>query len=141
MTATDRINAFVVKHKLIFEDHGECGFGRPCVGLISKRGSYLDYNPFSLSEDDNFAPIAGFQDARLRSPRGVNEYHKHECYAVVVEDNDYEKAIEQLAEWVDHLELLDVEVEVAEYETGATGLQVAMSGLTGYALRVKTECS
>lgn len=136
MTARERIEAFCLKHKLIFEEHGEVGFGRECVGLLSKRGGYLDFNPFSLSEDDNFAPIAGLQDKRMYAPVGIDAYHKHECFAVMVTNEDYGEAIRQLAAWVEYLESLG-DLQVVDYETGATGMQVMMSGLVGYALKVK----
>ena len=135
MTARERIEAFCLKHKLIFEERGEVGFGRECVGLLSKRGGYLDYNPFSLAEP--FASIDGLQDHRIRPPRGViDAYYKHECFAILVEDDNYRVAIQQLAVWIKHLESLG-ELEVVQYETGATGIQVMMSGLIGYALKVK----
>lgn len=135
MTARERIEAFCLKHKLIFEERGEVGFGRECVGLLSKRGGYLDYNPFSLAEP--FASIDGLQDHRLRAPLTVKDaYHKHECFAILVEGEDYGEAIRQLAIWVEYLESLG-ELEIVSYETGATGMQVMMSGLVGYALKVK----
>lgn len=135
MTARERIETFCLKHKLIFEEHGEVGFGRECVGLLSKRGGYLDYNPFSLAEP--FAPIDGFEDHRLRAPLTVRDaYHKHECFVILVEDDNYGEAIRQLAIWVEYLESLG-DLEVVQYETGATGMQVMMSGLIGYALKVK----
>lgn len=135
MTARERIETFCLKHKLIFEERGEVGFGRECVGLLSKRGGYLDYNPFSL-EEPNFAPISGLQNKRMRAPVGVDAYHKHYCFVVMATNEDYGGAIEQLAIWVEHLESLG-ELEVVQYETGATGMQVMMSGLIGYALKVK----
>ena len=30
------IHAFANEHKLIFEDEGECGIGRECVGLLGR---------------------------------------------------------------------------------------------------------
>ena len=38
------IQEFANRFKLIFEDKGECGFGRECVGLTSVT-NYVDYNP------------------------------------------------------------------------------------------------
>lgn len=38
---------FANKHKLIFEEEGECGFGRECVGL-SIGDSWLDFNPINM---------------------------------------------------------------------------------------------
>lgn len=130
-----RIQAFANKHKLIFEDKGECGFGRSCVGL-NTGGNWLNYNPYKLN--DNYDPIPEFNDDRLRAPGDVDAYHKHDCFAVLVHDEDYAKAIRGLDEWITHI-LSQGEVEVAEFDTGAVGIQALLSGLTGKALRYKAN--
>jgi hypothetical protein len=38
------LQRFANEHKLILEDEGQIGFGRPCVGFV-KVGSYIAYNP------------------------------------------------------------------------------------------------
>ncbi len=131
------LEEFTTKHKLIFQDRGECGFGRECVGLISPNGNYLDYNPLRFGGELGIEDIPELKDDRLRPPRGVEDaYHKHECFAVLAKDENYDEAIRQLAVWVRAVMEIG-ELEVVEYETGATGLQVVMSGAVGYALKVK----
>jgi hypothetical protein len=71
-----------------FEDNGECGFGRSCVG-ISIHGSYPDYD----CEDDAQCPPPETKDA----------YHKHDCLAVLNHGNT-EEAIRQLYAWCRKLE-------------------------------------
>lgn len=124
---------FANAHKLVFEDRGEVGFGRPCVGFTKGNG-YVEYNP--LSRADDYRRIPEFADDRLYAPDGVEAYHKHDCLAVLVRDEDYDAAIRQLDQWVRHLESLGT-VEVVSYETGATGFQAVISGVIGYALRVR----
>jgi hypothetical protein len=132
-----QLEQFAIKHKLILEDHGEVGFGRPCVGYIKGNG-YVDYNPhLPLTDDFEFPPV--FPDDDIYRPPygdGVKDaYHKHDCLAVLVHDDDYNEALRQLAIWVDDLEARGV--YVAEYHTGAQGLQALLTGLIGYAIRFK----
>ncbi len=125
------LNAFCLKHKLILEEHGEVGFGRPCVGLLAKGGNYLDYKPF-VDDPANDYTVPGF-DGDFHPPEETqNAYHKHTCVAVLVHDDDYDKALIELWHWVKKLD--GVGVVVKEYATGATGLQAVISGVTGYAL-------
>jgi len=121
------IQEFANKHKLIFEDERECGFGRECVGLTNG-SNYVDYNP-SNSTDYNY--IEDFFDERLYNIAPPDAYHKHNCLAVIGRG---EKAIRQLSNWVDSLNELGVKVE--QYPTGATGLQSLISGVFGKAIRI-----
>jgi hypothetical protein len=133
MTTKEKLLAFANKHQLILEEKGECGFGRPCVGFLSKGGiNYVDYNPSSY---DGYKDIWEYDD-RLCAPEGVKAYHKHYCMAVLVTDDNYEEGLNQLLKWVEHLESQG-EVEVVEYATGAVGVQAIISGITGYAIRFK----
>lgn len=122
------IQEFANQHKLIFEDEGECGFGRECVGLIDKRGSWVDYNPCS---HPNYEPIEELNDERLDDITPADAYHKHDCVAVLGRGDE---AIKQLSEWVDELKKLNV--ELVEYKTGADGIQALMSGVIGYAFKI-----
>jgi hypothetical protein len=128
------LQRFANEHKLILEDEGEVGFGRPCVGFI-KSGGYVDYNPMQHPDYE----YAWERDARLKPPpQTPNAYHKHQCMAVLVQDDDYDSALEELNEWVKHLEAQG-EVYVTEYKTGATGIQAILSGVFGYAVRMREE--
>lgn len=121
------IQEFANKHKLIFEDEGECGFGRECVGLLSG-SNYVDYNPTN-SVDYNY--IEEFYDKRFYEITPENAYHKHDCIAVLGRGDD---AIRELSDWVDRLNEIGVKVE--KYPTGATGLQAMISGVYGNAIRL-----
>lgn len=126
------LNLFAANHKLIFEDNGEVGFGRPCVGFISKGGDYVDYNPYRYNPTEEVWP----HDDRLRAPPDVEAYNKHQCFAVLIYDAEHDQAIRELHYWIEKLNSIG-ETIVVPYETGAEGLQAVMSGMTGYALRFK----
>jgi len=121
---------FALKHKVIFDDEGECGFGRECVGFRS-RNTWINHNP--LNYDGSYEPIKEFSDDRLYSPGDINAYHKHDCLAVLGRG---EQAIIQLATWVKHLENLG-EVEIVEFKTGATGMQALLTGVCSHVVRIK----
>jgi hypothetical protein len=133
ITAREICKRFAQKHKIVFEDHGEVGFGRACVGFLHG-SSYVDINPIRM-DGQSFSEVWGWaRDERLNAPLGVNAYSKHSCLAVIVENEDYNTAIEQLSVWVTHLESQGT-LELAPYLTGAKGLQVLFSGAVGYAFR------
>lgn len=123
----ENIQEFANRFKLIFEDEGECGFGRECVGLTNGN-NYVDYNPTSA---DSFNYIEGFFDERFFNIIPPDAYHKHNCLAVLGRGDD---AIRQLSDWVDKLNELGAVVET--YETGATGLQALISGVTNKAIKI-----
>lgn len=129
--AREEIQKFANKHKLIFEDKGEVGFGRPCVGL-TYGNNYLNYNPM---RHPDYKTVPGFEGEWLPKEGVPDAYHKHDCVAVLVSSDNYDEAIIQLGRWVRYLEAYGV--EVAEFKTGATGIQVLLSGVTGKALRRK----
>lgn len=121
------IQEFANRFKLIFEDEGEAGFGRECVG-ITNGNNWVDYNPTSYPDYEN---IEEFYDERFYSICPPDAYHKHTCLAVLGRGDG---AIRQLSDWVDKLNELGVVVE--EYKTGATGAQAMFSGLTGNAIKI-----
>lgn len=121
------IQEFANRFKLIFEDKGECGFGRECVGLTSGT-NYVDYNPTCEPDYDY---VKEFYDERFYNITPEKAYHKHNCLAVLGRDDD---SIRQLSEWVDELNELGAVVE--KYKTGATGLQAMISGFENYAVRI-----
>ena len=58
----ENIDNFAKEHGVFFKQKGECGFGRPCVGLLSsEEGNYVDYNPTSDVYDDE----VGVRDDRI----------------------------------------------------------------------------
>ncbi len=123
----ENIQEFANRFKIIFEDEGECGFGRECVGLTSGT-SYIDYNPHKHPDYDQ---IEEFYDERLSQIAPPNAYHKHDCLAVLGRGDE---AIRELSDWVDKLNELGAVVE--KYSTGATGIQAMISGLVGHAVRI-----
>lgn len=120
------IQEFANKHKIIFDDEGECGFGRECVGLTNGN-NWVDYNPTSYPD---ISYVEGFFDERFFDITPENAYHKHNCIAVLGRGDS---AIIELSEWIDKLNEIGVTVE--KYKTGATGIQAMISGLFGTAIK------
>jgi hypothetical protein len=123
------IQEYANRFKLIFEDEGECGFGRECVGLTSGT-NWVDYNP---TDDSTGEEIKGFYDERFYEIKPPDAYYKHDCIAVLGRGDD---AIKQLSDWVDKLNELGAVVET--YKTGATGIQAMISGVAGKAVRIRS---
>jgi hypothetical protein len=92
------LQRFADEHGLTLVERGECGFGRPCVGL-TRNDNYIAFNP----RDDNLQDIWP-DDGRLYPPEGVDNYHKHMCLAVLVHNDDYNEGLRQLNKWIVHLE-------------------------------------
>ena len=121
------IQEFANRFKLIFEDDGEVGFGRKCVGLTNGN-NYVNYNPTQFPDYDY---VEEFYDERLYDIVPENAYHKHNCLAVL---GNEESSIIQLSEWIDKLKELGAVVE--KYKTGATGIQGLISGTENYAIKL-----
>lgn len=121
------IQEFANRFKLIFEEEGECGFGRECVGLTNG-SNYVDYNP---TDSVSYDYIKDFYNEKLYDIAPENAYHKHNCLAVLGRE---ESSIIELSEWIDKLNELGAVVE--EYATGATGMQAILSGTHNYAVRI-----
>ena len=124
---------FANKHKVVFEDHGSVGFDRPCVGL-SHGDTYIAHNPYNSKD---YEPIEELADENLYPPDEVpNAYHKFDCLAVLVHSEDYDGAIIELYKWIKHLETLG-EIQIVEYNTGATGMQAMFTGVFKKAVKIK----
>jgi hypothetical protein len=123
----ENILTFANKFKLIFEEEGECGFGRECVGL-TKNDKYIAFNP---RDSTTYEYIKEFYDEQLTNIAPENAYHKHDCLAVL---GRFDDSIRQLSKWVDDLNELNVVIE--KYETGATGMQAIFTGEFSYAVRI-----
>ena len=121
------IQEFANRFKLIFEDDGEVGFGRKCVGLTNGN-NYVDYNPTQFPDFDY---VEEFYDERLFDIIPENAYHKHNCLAVL---GNEETSIIQLSEWIDKLKELGAVVQ--KYKTGATGMQALFTGIENYAIKL-----
>jgi len=86
MTHEERIQwmaLWAVKNHVQLELEGECGIGRPCVG-ITKDGNYPDY------DDDVWVP--------------ENAYHKHPCVAVLGRGEEVETQLYDWIKWFDENE-------------------------------------
>ena len=122
---------FANEHKVFFDEEGECGFGRLCVGF--RDGNWIDYNP---THDATYELIPDADSGELVwPPDGVNAYHKHDCMAVLGRGDE---AVIGLARWVLSLEAAG-SVEMVKFQTGAIGDQALISGLIGRAVVVRQE--
>ena len=126
------IQEFANRFKLVFEEEGECGFGRECVGLTNGN-NYIEYNP---TDSVNYDYIKNFYNERFYDITPPDAYHKHTCIAVLGRSDD---AISQLSDWVDKLNEMGAGVE--KYTTGATGVQAMFSGTHNFAVRVSANGS
>ncbi len=97
------IQEFANQHKIIFDDEGDCGFGRECVGLRDGSG-WIDFNPWNR---ETFKPIEKYSDDRFHAIAPKDAYHKHDCIAVLGRGED---VIRQLSDWVDGLRKLNVKL-------------------------------
>lgn len=126
----DYLQEFCNKNKLVLSEKGECGFGRACVGILHG-DNYLDYNP---SNSVDYMTIPLYYSEKHFDITPPDAYHKHNCFAVLANDGDYETAIGQLYDWIKQVEEIGYSVET--YETGATGLQALVSGVTGKCIKL-----
>ncbi len=141
MSAREICQQFANKHRVVFVDKGECGFGRPCVGF-THGDCYIAFNPISVDPPNYKVKDLLPSDTRLHAPAGVDAYHKHDCLAVLAfgDEPDYEKAIEQLATWIAKLESFG-DVKIVDYATEATGLQALFSGASAKAVVIESKVS
>ena len=82
---------------------GEVGFGRDCVGIIEPNiGHYVDINPMNYEGDcEDWHYIFGEDTSLYPNDKTVPDaYHKHSCLSVLVIEDDYDEAINQLYTWV-----------------------------------------
>lgn len=115
----------------IFMEQGEIGFGRPCVGITNGRAC-LSYSP-SLS-DDRCTPLKDLWDEAIDPPASVEDsYHKGDYMAVLIHDDDEEKALRQLHIWIEHIRKAGG-AKLITFVTGASGAQALFSGLSETAI-------
>lgn len=97
------------EHGLELELDGTCGFGRPCVGVLIN-GLYPDYIWYSADYSRRID-----KNGRVWVPK--HAYHKHECVAVLVTDeNTQESAEDELFNWLWWFENNGFVVETRELE-------------------------
>lgn len=111
----------------VFNESAEIGFMRPCIA-IQIGGSSLSYNP-ALSDND-YTPLRDLWDTLIDPPADVEDaYHKGDYMAVLIHDDDSEKATRQMHLWIQNIEH-NGGAKLVEFATGATGIQAIMSGLS-----------
>jgi hypothetical protein len=81
-----------------------------------------------------YETIEEFSDENFWDIAPENAYHKSDCIAVLGRGDD---AIRELSDWVEGLKGMGAEVR--SYQTGATGMQAILSGVTNYTVWVPTE--
>ena len=121
-----------------FNIHGECGFGRPCIG-ITKNDNWIAFNP--LDKTKGYEPIKELFSEKFYDIKPEDAYHKFDCLAVLLHD-DLERAIDQLYDWVRKIKLLGVE---AVPYAKAQNLAFEIMGIRNpieediYALKIKKQ--
>ena len=116
------IQEFANQHKIIFDDEGDCGFGRECIGLRSDH-TWIAFNPY---DSETYKPIEEYSDDRFHAIAPKDAYHKHDCIAVLGRGD---KVIIQLSDWVDKLRELNVKlIEIPNKFDNM--IQYLMSGYT-----------
>ncbi len=105
-----KLNDFAIRHKVILQENGTCGFGRPCVGF-ELSDCYIDFNPndcedkIPKNKKTREGYIKEFYCEDFFAPKGVEAYHKHDCLAVLFyEESGREEALRQLLQWIENIE-------------------------------------
>lgn len=133
-TARRWLQDFARDNKGSFNERGEVGIGRECVGIIGPSGNYVDYGPYNM---ETLEPIEGLQFDEVEGVAPEGAYHKHPCLAVLVNDErDHDTATIQLYQWLKELSDFH-KLSLAEYKTGAKGAQIMFSGATNWALKLE----
>lgn len=124
------IETFCKENNLVFAQKSECGFGRPCVGILSPESdNYIEYNP---THAETYKPIDGTHSDKHYEFAPADAYHKHDCFAVLAHDENYDEAISQLYDWIS--KIVAYGYEVRKFNTGATGIQAMVSGTHNYCI-------
>ncbi len=129
-----KLQKFANKYRIFFEENGEIGFGRGCVGFLSG-DKYIAYNPHR-STIDSFEQIKELYSEKHYKVIPNHAYHKDDYFAVLTAEIGKLKALKELLEWAEGLEKLGI--EIVEYETKATGMQVLFSGVVAHAIKIKS---
>lgn len=120
------LKSFAKNLGCVLVEKGEVGFGRPCVGILEPNiEHYVDINPYAygetLDDEDDGYIFPENENLYPDSELTPHAYHKHSCLAVLVIDDDYERAIIQLHDWVVGI-LSNGEVELrkhSEFDTAS----------------------
>lgn len=119
------------RNKSVFEDDGEVGFGRPCVGILNGT-LYINTGPIYDSEYRTVLKVAPEGAAQ---PREVEDaYHKHTCLCVLGRG---EYAIWQLWFWVENIKRHDLVVDRLDIQP-RDALDMILNGTNRPYLRKRT---
>lgn len=116
------LETWAARNKCYLQQKGEVGFGRPCVG-ICYGSTYVDLPLYPMSADRESSEMKDYLRQWAALPPGPEDaYHKHDCLAVLVhgEEDDtaaYDKAMEQLHDWITVLNKDGWVVRVQDRET------------------------
>lgn len=81
---SDEVGKWLADHDLHVAI-GECGFGRPCVGVMyMKTCNWIGYHHCDVAQQ----------------ARPEDAYHKDDYACVLVHDDDYQTALAQLDAWI-----------------------------------------
>lgn len=149
--AVELCEDFAKRHDLQFVRDGECGFGRPCSGF-ARDDRWIEYDPTNMTTYDRI-----MDSGDVHAPDGVEAYHKNNYLCVlktkcdtnlpkfiaaisgagqekvdempeaVIPEESTNRAISQLACWIDTIERKN-EVSIVRFESGAKGLQLMFDG-------------
>ena len=85
---------FAERNNVILSLNGSCGFGRDCVGILTKDETYPDYDEPEYTWDDT--PL---DDNAVFVPDDA--YHKHPCVAVLGHGEHAEEHLYEWRKWFD----------------------------------------
>lgn len=94
------LELWAARNKCYVQVKGEVGFGRPCVGICFGQ-SYVDLPQYPHEAEHGSDEMTDYYSQTKLLPSAPEDaYHKHDCLAVLVHNDDYDKALEQLWDWV-----------------------------------------
>lgn len=133
----NHIDLLVNETGLKFEEKGEIGFGRNCVGIVNQNTeSYLSYQTY----DEDYNPALNHEVASQTAPEDA--YHKGPYLAVLYDGTEEGrlKAISQLNNWIEKIMAASYEVtgyternSLASLLAGGSVRQVCLTGGITYA--------
>ena len=120
----NNIEKFCKETGFVFQEKGEIGFGRECVGILDPvTDSYVAYEALYDDEGDSpsYCPIYS-HSAEIAD----NAYHKGPYLAVLLRYIDKEAAIKELDEWVGRI--LAKGYKIQEYQNKGNDIAEFLTG-------------
>lgn len=130
----ENLERFAEEHDIILETRGEISLVGECVGFLDRTGcKYIGFNPYQA---DTKSYRECYYDDRFFEVMPENAYVEHNCLCVLVFNEDYESALEELSDWIDALEEMG-ELEVLEYFNSIEGLEEIVGGEVDTVIKYK----